>query len=154
MFANSNTLIDTLHRRGPRLAQLAAMLAVAAGIGLWGALLLAPSPTAAPAALALGPVPGQSIAPVINWFGGGSARLRVEVVGLIASGDRGAALLSVNGNPAQAYRVGQGLAQGVTLSAVQSQAVSIDQDGIIEDLAVPSHALPAAGFIPSPLQPQ
>jgi len=136
-------------QRGPRLAQAAAMLAVAAGIGLWGALLLAPRPAAAPPALASGPAPGQDVTPVANWFGGGSARLRVAVVGLIASGERGAALLSINGGKPEAYRVGQTLAQGVTLSAVLPHGVSIDQDGIVEDISVPAPMQPPQGFVPA-----
>jgi len=124
------------------------MLALAAGLGLWGALLLAPRSVSAPPALASSPAPGQNIAPVVNWFGGGSARLRVEVVGLIASGERGAALLSINGGAPKAYSVGRTLAQGVTLSAVLPQGVSIDQDGIIEDITIAAPSLPQQGFVP------
>ena len=148
MLANRIAPPDWLLLRGPRLAQAAAMLALAAGIGLWGALLLAPRPAAAPPALASGPAPGQDTALVSNWFGGGSARLRVAVVGLIASGSQGAALLSINGGPAQAYRVGQTLAQGVTLSAVLPHGVSIDQDGIVEDVSMPRLPMPPQGFVP------
>ena len=133
---------------GPRLAHAAAVLALAAGIGLWGALLLAPRPAAAPPALASGPAPGQDVAPVANWFGGGSARLRVAVVGLIAAGERGAALLSINGDKPEAYRVGQTLAQGVTLAAVLPHGVSIDQDGIVEDISMPAAAQLPQGFVP------
>lgn len=149
MFAYRISFPAWFGQRGPRLAQAAAMLAVAAGIGLWSALLLAPRPAPAPPALASGPAPGQDATPVANWFGGGSARLRVAVVGLIASGGQGAALLSINGGPAKAYRVGQSLAQGVTLSAVLPHGVSIDQDGIIEDIAMPSQPMPPQGFVPA-----
>src|SRR5690606_28288976 len=97
MFAPGLPSLSWLGQRGPRLVQAAAMLAVAAGIGLWGALLLAPRPAAAPPALASGPAPGQDVTPVANSCGGGSARLRVAVVGLMGSGERGAALLSVIG---------------------------------------------------------
>src|SRR5690606_21294705 len=140
--------------RGPTIVQMAATLAVAAGVGLWGALLLAPRPAAAPPALASGPAPGQDISPVANWFGGGSVRLRVAVVGLISSGEHGAALLSINGEPAKAYRVGQSLAQGVTLSAVTPQGVSIDQDGIVEDVSIPASGAVPQGFVPVRLQGQ
>src|SRR3546814_17215530 len=79
---------------------------------------------------------GKDISPLVNWFGGGSARLRITVVGLLSSGQRGTALLSINGAPPKAYSVGHTLAQGVTLSAVSPHGVSIDQDGIIEDIGV------------------
>ncbi|WP_397473373.1 type II secretion system protein N [Pusillimonas sp.] len=148
MFPRVISLSASLGARGPFLLQAAAMVALAAGIGLWSALLLAPRPAPAPPALASGPAPGQDLTPVSNWFGGGSARLRVAVVGLIASGQQGAALLSINGGPAQAYRVGQTLAQGVTLSAVLPNGVSIDQDGIVEDITMPSQPMPPQGFVP------
>lgn len=134
--------------RAPVVVQAAATVALAAGIGLWGALLLAPRPAPAPPALVAGPAPGQDLTPVSDWFGGGSARLRVAVVGLIASGRHGAALLSINGGPAQAYSVGQTLAPGVTLWAVLPNGVSIDQDGIIEDVSMPSGPLVPHGFVP------
>ena len=152
MFASPSTaaLISGFKRRSPVLVQALAMVTCAAGIGLWGALLLAPRPLPAPAALASGPVTGPNLAPVINWFGGNSARLRIEVVGLIASGQHGAALLSINGEPPTAYRIGQTLAQGVTLSAVLPQEVVIDQDGITETITVPPPQPAQPGFIAAP----
>src|SRR5690554_6513041 len=143
------TRLAARRNRTPLLAQALAMLTMAAGIGLWGALLLAPQPMAAPPALALGPASVQNISPVINWFGGDSARLRVAVLGLISSGQRGTALLSINGGPAQAYGAGQSLANGVTLAAVLPHGVSIDQDGIIEYIEVAGRILPPNGFVPA-----
>lgn len=148
MFSRITTLA-AWPNRGPLIAQSLAMLAMAVGIGLWSALLLAPQPTAARPFLASGPAPGQNISPLINWFGGGSARLRVAVLGLLSSGQRGTALLSINGGPPKAYSVGHTLAQGVTLSAVLPHGVSIDQDGIIEDITVLGRASPPPGFVPA-----
>lgn len=127
------------------------MLCVAAGLGVWGAILWAPRPAPTPPALAADVAPGQDVSPVSLWFGGGSARLRVNVVGFIASGERGAALLSVNGEPAKAYAVGQSLAQGVSLSAVLPHGVAIDQDGVVEVVTVPAAATVANGFVPAPI---
>ncbi|WP_228255793.1 hypothetical protein [Pollutimonas thiosulfatoxidans] len=142
------TRLVARRNRAPLIAQAVAMLAMAAGIGLWGALLLAPQPRAAPA-LALGPASSQNISPVINWFGGDSARLRVAVLGLISSGQHGTALLSINGGPVQAYSAGQNLANGVTLAAVLPHGVSIEQDGITEDIEVTGRTLPPNGFVPT-----
>src|SRR3546814_14987036 len=111
------------------LTQSLVMLSMAAGIGVWIALLLAPQPMAARPFLASGPTSGQDISPLVNWFGGGSARLRITVVGLLSSGQRGTALLSINGAPPKAYSVGHTLAQGVTLSAVSPHGVSLDHIG-------------------------
>jgi general secretion pathway protein C len=152
------TALAARRNQAPLIAQALAMLALATGIGLWGALLLAPQPAATPPSLALNPAPGQNISPLINWFGGNSARLRVAVVGLISSGQHGTALLSINGGPAQAYSVGQSLASGVTLAAVLPHGISIDQDGIIQDIEMTRRVLPANWFVPvatpvRPLQP-
>jgi general secretion pathway protein C len=70
-------------------------------------------------------------------------------LGLLSSGQRGTALLSINGGPPKAYSVGHMLAKGVTLSAVLPHGVSIDQDGIIEDIAAPGRASPPQGFVPA-----
>ncbi|NYT50611.1 hypothetical protein H0A72_14920 [Parapusillimonas granuli] len=126
------------------------MLALAVGAGVWGALLLAPKPAAPPPALEAPAATGQDTAAVARWFGGGALRVRVAVAGLIASDDgRGAALLAINGGKPQAYRVGQALAPGVTLAAVAADGVSIDQDGVIEKVAVPVRPENAVqGFLP------
>lgn len=142
----------SLRLQGPRLLQGLAMLALACGAGLWGALLLAPQPAATPPMLGQGVAPGQSIEPVVGWFGGANSRLRLKVVGLIAAGQRGTALLSINGAPAEAYHVGETLAPGVTLVAVRADAVSIGQDGLVEDVAAPVQAMPANGFVPVGVQ--
>jgi len=148
MTASISVFAHSLRLNGPRLLQGLAMLALACGAGLWGALLLAPQPAAAPPMLAQGAAPGQSIDPVAGWFGGASSRLRLQVIGLIAAGQRGTALLSINGAPAEAYHVGETLAPGITLVAVLPNAVSIGQDGLVEDVPAPKQAVPAHGFVP------
>ncbi len=122
---------------GPTLVKGVAALALAAGIGVWGALLLAPAPQALPPALDASSDPGRDITPVARWFGGAALRVRVAVVGLIAGKPgRGTALLSINGGPVQAYGVGQALAPGVALAGITSTGVSIDQDGVVEHVPV------------------
>ena len=139
---------------GPAFIRGLAVLALAVGTGVWGALLFAPAHRSVPPMLESASPLRQDVGPVARWFGGGSLRVRVEVKGLITSDDgRGAALLAVNGGAAQAYRLGQTMAPGVTLAAVSPGAVSIDQDGVIEEVAVPIN--PAGlvqGFIPVAVQ--
>jgi general secretion pathway protein C len=132
-----------------------AILALAVGIGVWGALLFAPVPRALPPMLDSASAFGQDTTAVARWFGGGALRVRVAVVGLITADDgRGAALLAVNGGAAQAYRVGQTLAPGVLLAGVTPRAVSVDQDGVIEQVAVPVNpASLVQGFIPASAPP-
>lgn len=137
---------------GPVMLRNLAWLALAAGAGVWGALLFAPVPQPLPPMLESAAASRQDTEPVARWFGGGALRVRVNAMGLITAGDgRGAALLAVNGGPPQAYRVGQALAPGVTLAAVGPGAVSIDQDGVVEEVALranPAHLV--QGFIPVP----
>lgn len=126
------------------------MVAIAIGVGVWGALLLAPAPGKLPPAVDTGATPLHNTAPVALWFGGAALRVRVAAVGIIAADQgKGAALLSIDGAPARAYRVGQPLAPGVTLHSVGPAAVFIDQDGTVEEVALPASAgAPIRGFIP------
>ena len=121
------------------------MLALALGVGVWGALLLAPAPREAPPVLGSMMPQLYDTKPVAQWFGGSPLRVRVTAAGVISADDgRGAALLSVDGAPARAYRVGQTLAPGVVLDSVSASAMTIAQDGLAEHIAVP--AAPGVGL--------
>ncbi|MCB5364390.1 hypothetical protein H0484_11585 [Pusillimonas sp. CC-YST705] len=133
----------------PKLVLALATLVVAAGIGVWGAILLAPSTPAQPPVLASNLAPQLDTTAISAWFGGGNSRVRVALVGLIASDEHGAALLSIDGGKPQAYRSGQTLAPGVILAKVGPEHVEIDQEGAVESLRTPAH--PNAiiqGFVP------
>ena len=143
---------------GPALVRGLAVLAIATGVGVWSALLFAPVPRALPPMLDAASSTGQNTTAVARWFGGDALRVRVAVLGVISADDgRAAALLAVNGGTPKAYRPGQTLAPGVTLAGVAPNAVSIDQDGVIEQVAVPANpASSVQGFIPvsqSPARP-
>ena len=144
---------DLLRRHAPGMLYGAALLALATGIGLWGALLLAPQPDAAPPMLATPAPSGRGLDTLEGWFGSGKGRLQVRITGLMAAGDRSTAVLSIDGAPPRAYRIGAELAPGITLSAVHADAIVINQDGLDETVAAP--ALPALvrGFVPVPDTP-
>lgn len=124
------------------------LLLFAAGVGIWGVLLFAPKPAPMPPALPQPSTQGVDTAPVASWFGGGTTRLRVAVAGLMATSKGGAALLTINGGPAQAYRAGQELAPGVMLMGVRSDGVMINQDGAIERIPAPARPATVDGFVP------
>lgn len=129
-------------------ARTAAVLALAAGVGVWGALLLAPGPAALPPGLTPPPPARSDAAPVAQWFGGAAAAVKVTVVGLIAAGEQGTAVLRVDGQAPQAYRVGQPLAQGVTLAGVEPDAVVLSADGVTQRVQAPAApALGSPGFV-------
>ena len=89
------------------------MLAAAGGIGLWGATLFAPRPAAMPPALAPAAPRAPDNGPVALWFGKDEAlRTQISVLGVIAGND-GAAVLSVDGGPPSAWRLGDEIAPGI-----------------------------------------
>jgi len=139
---------ELLYRHAPRLLQGAAIVAIASGIGLWGALLLAPHPDPAPPMLVTQAPPSHGLEPLEGWFGSGKGRLQVRITGLMAAGERSTAVLSIDGAPARAYRIGDALAPGITLSAVQADAIVINQDGLDETVPAPARPAPVRGFVP------
>lgn len=127
----------------PRIVRTAAVLALAAGVGVWGALLLAPRPQALPPGLTAPPPAGSDTAPLAQWFGSSAASVKVMVLGLISAGEQGAAILRIDGGAPQAYRVGQSVAEGVILARVDRAGVVLDQGGTPLEVSAP--ALPALG---------
>lgn len=124
-----------------------ALAALAAGLGLWAALLFAPVPGAMPPAASRAMPTRLDTAPLAAWFGTpptGRAPLRVTASGIIATGSRGVAVLSIDGSPGQAWRVGQTIKEGLRLSAVEADVVVLDYQGDRIRVALP-RPTPAAG---------
>lgn len=137
--------------RATTCVRIVAVLALAAGIGVWGVLLLAPAPGRPPPGLTTSAQVRGDTAPLAQWFGAQAPALRVTVVGLIASGERGAALLRVEGGAPAAFRVGQVIGQGVTLVRVEGDGVVLDNAGAhIRVAAAQPQPLASAGFVRVP----
>ena len=143
--------LSTFHIRPTSCVRVAAVLVLAAGIGVWGALLLAPTAgTPPPGLTAAAPVRGDT-APLAQWFGASATPIRVVVVGLIAAEERGAALLRVEGAAPVAYRVGQQIGQGVTLARVERNAVVLDTGNAeLRVIATEAQALGSPGIVRLP----
>ncbi|GAA5235101.1 general secretion pathway protein GspC [Verticiella sediminum] len=108
--------------------QWLSIAALAVGVGVWGAILLAPTPRAIPPALVVATQPPADTAPVAGWFGAAAAaRVKVESSGLIAAGPDSSAILAVDGGRARAYGVGARLASDLTLAEVRPDAVVLRQ---------------------------
>lgn len=104
--------------------QWLSIAALAIGIGVWGAILLAPTPREIPPALVSSAQPQADTAPVAGWFGAAAAaRVKVESSGLIAAGPDSSAILAVDGGRPRAYGVGALLASDLTLAEVRRDAV-------------------------------
>lgn len=125
-----------------------AACACACAIGVWGVILLAPKPAPLPAPLQAAPAPAPDNQAVAGWFGKDEAmQTDIKIIGVIAAGPRGAAVLSLDGGPPVAYRVGNALPGNLVVREIQADAIVLDQRG--RDLRIQAPAMPAApnGFI-------
>ncbi len=121
----------------------AGMVALAAGVGVWGAILLAPRPAAPPPALTAGAAPAADTGPVSAWFGAGPAvRVQVASSGLIAAGPRSSAILAVDGGRARTFGVGAELGRDLYLEEVRADGVVVRQGGQTSFIEVPRLAPP------------
>lgn len=130
-----------------RLIHVTGLLAVAAGVCVWGYVLY--QPESAPAQEVEVPVivadaAGQAMA---GWFGSEPVRLDVAVIGLVRKQDRAVAVLSVNGAPAQAYMPGESLMTDVVLTAIESDGVTVERAGVASRIAAPAAPDPGPGGI-------
>jgi general secretion pathway protein C len=132
-----------------RLSRAAAILALATGAGVWGSVLMAPRSQPLPPLLSAPRPAAGDTAALARWFGTSAAPVKVTVLGLISAGARGAAILSIDGSEPRAYRVGQPIADGVTLAKVERAGVVLDQAGVSIQVAAPAvPALASPGFVP------
>ncbi|OEC36262.1 hypothetical protein A7D27_26100 [Pseudomonas sp. 1D4] len=118
------------------LVQGAAILATLAGLATWYLLLSDPPPLEARASSTMAPqvaVPEQPA----RWFARRSDSVTLQVTGLFA-GPRGrVAILAVDGGSPQPFLVGERLAEGVWLEAIEPDAVVIRRGERRERLAIP-----------------
>jgi general secretion pathway protein C len=85
--------------------------------------------------------------PVALWFGKDEVmRTQISVLGLIAAGPDGAAVLSVDGGPPLAWRVGTEVAPGIVLRDIAADAVTVEQGGRLNKLATPAALEAPAGI--------
>ncbi|MEC6413157.1 hypothetical protein ACOTJC_26605 [Achromobacter xylosoxidans] len=131
----------------PAAFRVLAILALAAGLGVWGAILLAPAPAALPAAVSAPAPRAADNTPVALWFGRDEAlRTQISVLGVIAAGPDGAAVFSVDGGPPLAWRVGDEVAPGIVLKDIGADAVTVEQGGRVSRLATPASPAPDGGI--------
>jgi len=141
--------VDRLSFDFPGWVRIIAIMLLAAGVGVWGVRLFAPQPAVPAPMYSTATVQHDSTAAISAWFGGRDLSVRVQVIGLLATDDgSGAALLSVNGARAQAFRVGQSLVPGVELARIAVDHVVIRQDGVDQSVPAPAHAAHVNGFRP------
>ncbi|WP_313054854.1 type II secretion system protein N [Pseudomonas lopnurensis] len=140
--------LDVSHM--PLAVQWLALLAALAGVVAWAILLATPAPQHHPE-----PSPATQGAATegaaAQWFAQTPPRLDITVSGLLATSQGAVAILAINDAPAQAYRVGDTLARGARLRAIESDAVVVEQAGT--QLRVAMTDLPDALQLPSLVKP-
>jgi len=134
----------------PLAVQWLALLAALAGVATWAVLLVTPAPQhrPEPAPATKGVVTEGAAA---QWFAQTPPRLDIKVSGLLATSQGAVAILAINDAPAQAYLVGDTLARGASLQAIESDAVVVEQAGTQLRVAMPG--LPDALQLPSLVKP-
>jgi general secretion pathway protein C len=119
-------------------ASLAATAALGATLAHWLLLLGAPTPPIGPARVAAAAPEFADTASAARMFGlapGTPATspavepLAIQVVGIVAAGRRGSALLAVDGKPARAFAVGDVVTGNSRVRRVDPDAVVLDLDG-------------------------
>ncbi|MDE1980889.1 MAG: general secretion pathway protein GspC [Betaproteobacteria bacterium] len=121
----------------PALASISAAALLAAVLGFWAMRLFAPAPLPLPSAV----LQERTDSSGLVWSGLFSGRNVGPIVlrGVVAAGPAdSAAVLSVNGAPGRAYRVGQEVAPGVRLVAVDTRSAVLERNGVRETLPLPA----------------
>ncbi|QVQ28821.1 general secretion pathway protein GspC [Achromobacter deleyi] len=123
----------------PAALRVIAVLALATGLGVWASILLAPRPGPLPPAVSAAAPRAADNTPVALWFGKDEVmRTQISVLGVIAAGPDGAAVLSVDGGPPLAWRAGGEVAPGIVLRDIAADAVTVEQAGRMSRLATPA----------------
>ncbi len=122
---------------------LLAVIALSASLAYWGLQLFKPQPrpqVAAPQAA----MPEPAIDAAAGLFGGHSAAVvsNYQLKGVVAAvpARDGVAIIAADGKPAQAYKVGQEVAPGVTVKEVTARAVTLLEGGVAKRIDLPAEA--------------
>ncbi|MGG4776118.1 hypothetical protein ACLO87_15955 [Paenalcaligenes sp. Me52] len=109
------------------------MVVIAAAVAGYGTAYLAAPTTLrfVPLAATHTVLQGMEADAVASWFGTAGGPVRILIQGVMSSSqpNQGAALLSIDGAPAQAYRNGDWLADGVRLVVVGPRSIQVEQQG-------------------------
>lgn len=121
-------------KRLPLICSVAAVAALSASLAYWGLQLFKPKqrPIAPPP---VAQAPEVNVDAARGLFGGQTAVAQVsnyQLRGVVAAanGRGSAAIISADGQPAQAYGVGKEIAPGVTVKDVQPRFVTLMEGGI------------------------
>jgi len=128
------------------LVMVALVCAIAA---YWVLKFITPAPTSAPPPVAA-PAPREADPVLVaRMFGqvqvAPAVTSNVQVVGIYSAGKSSAAALSVDGKPARVVLLGQEVTRGTRLTNVRPDGVTLDNQGMRQDLSLPKRAPVAFG---------
>lgn len=132
------------------------MFALVVALAAWWALrILTPAPSAAPPVAPPAPLREADPVAAARMFGKvetAAAAASVQVAGVFAAGRDSSAVLVVDGRPARAYRLGQEVAPGLKLLAVDAGGVTLGAGDARQDARVPARPElpPLGGPAPAP----
>ena len=130
------------------LATLAAFAGLCGVLAYWSVQLTAPRAPVAPASLQAAGGERPDLGPALTLFGQpAGARVEqapvlgnVQVLGVVAAGRLGSAILIVDGKPARSFAVGDPLGPGQRVSSVRADAVVIDDNGRRAEVPAPARS--------------
>ncbi|NRR30848.1 hypothetical protein HSX11_11725 [Oxalobacteraceae bacterium] len=147
-------------KRLPLIFTFAAVVALSASLAYWGLQWFKPAERPiAPPPVVLAPEPNMDAAR--GLFGGEIAvatasNYQLKGVVSAANGQGSAAIISIDGKPAEAFGVGRDVAPGVTVKEVQPKHVIISEGGVLKRLELVNDASrnDSGISVPAPAQAQ
>ncbi len=142
-----------LSRLSGRTVNLILLIAIAAMLTYWILQFSVPSETeetvvSVPTADRAARTEIMNVTPIARLFGSSEPTVtasNIMVVGVIAQGgeNEGVALLSVDNQPAMAYRAGEVVSAETILSQVNANGVILDGGGIRREISLPARQPPS-----------
>ncbi|MDQ0142723.1 type II secretion system protein N [Cupriavidus necator] len=133
----------------PRLASVALFIALCALVTYWVLTFSAMRTIPVPKSARVAQTEAVETGAVATLFGGSAqgGPSNVQLLGVVAEigGGAGAAIVSIDGGPPKAVRVGAELAPQIRLSEVRQRAVMIERNGVRQEIVLPLQAATTRG---------
>lgn len=133
----------------PRLASVALFIALCALVTYWVLTFSAMRTIPVPKSARVAQTEAVETGAIATLFGGSAQAgpSNVQLLGVVAElgGGASAAIVSIDGGPAKAVRMGADLAPQIRLVEVRQRAVVIERNGVRQEIALPLQAAATRG---------
>lgn len=133
----------------PRLARVALFIALCALVTYWVLTFSAMRTIPVPKSARVAQTEAVETGAIATLFGGSAQAgpSNVQLLGVVAElgGGASAAIVSIDGGPAKAVRMGADLAPQIRLVEVRQRAVVIERNGVRQEIALPLQAAATRG---------